>query len=122
MTIDAHVLYTYVYRSPIDRRASTSFRIKKCPLAPIPVSSNVCDGSDASIRPRYAPRARDLFSALGIKMKEREKVLYFLIHVESYNLDLARPSAEKRTRLSGRTRTSGTGYGLCRPRAKRERC
>ena len=27
--------------------------------------------------------------------REREKALYFLIHVESYNLDLARPSTEK---------------------------
>ena len=50
---------------------------------------NVCDGSNALFRPRYAARVRDHFSALVMKMKKKAKAqpLYFLIRVESYKLD-----------------------------------
>ena len=72
----------YVYRSHIDLRASTSsstsFRVKKCPLAfaaPMPISSRVrtpqCDLA--------AARVGDLLRALVMKMKENENdwYLYF---------------------------------------------
>ena len=53
------------------------------------ISSRVYDGSDASMRSRYAAAGVcNLLRALVLKMKKRENALnILLIHVECYKLD-----------------------------------